>query len=537
MCDSASDSAGIEEEIIYVRFMLDGKPTIKFISLKPLAKADAAGIKSAIVESLEVDANQTLGKWKNRLVGFGADGAAVMMGHLGGVAAKLKEEAPHIIEMHCCAHRLELAVKDAAKADSFLQSMDEFLEDLYKLYHYSPVCWHGLQEAGQALGVSVVKPVNVFGTRWLPHRERAIKAVERNWKALVTHLEQVALEDGRSERKNKAQGFLRQLVSVKFLLYMNFTVKFYDIMTSLSLTFQQQTSTIETAFTKTNSTIEMLEKLSRSSKLSKLLIKGMSEDFMKYQAVVLDRHSFLTGCDTRATRLRGAYDSDSIVQQAKEKITRLLAITIRSLKDRFQSFQDNPVISASRIFEVRLWPQNVESLSTYGDDQISILAEHFKYVLDEAGLNATSAETEWHGLKDFVRRKVLAEQGLSLGVSSLWESILQTANEEFRNILGLVEIVLLFPIHTAECERGFSMMKRVKSDWRSRLKPSTLNDLLTVQLSGITMRSFVPDRAIGLWWQSSGGHGRRPDAQPHGPHPRRQHSVEHDDSDSETESD
>ena len=80
-------------------------------------------------------------------------------------------------------------------------------------------------------------------------------------------------------------------------------------------------------------------------------------------------------------------------------------------------------------------------------------------------------------------------------------------------------------------------MRRVKSDWRSRLRPSTVNDLLTVQLSDTTMRSFVPDRAIGLWWQLSGRHARRPDTQPHGPHGRRQRSVEHDDSVTETESD
>ena len=136
-------------------------------------------------------------------------------------------------------------------------------------------------------------------------------------------------------------------------------------MSSLSLTFQQNTSTVETAFTKINATIETLEKLSWRSKLRKLLLKGMSEDLMKYQDVVLESHSLLTGCDTRGTtRLKGAYDthSDSIVEQAKEKITRLLAITISWMKNRFQSFHDNnSVISASRIIDVRLWPQNVES--------------------------------------------------------------------------------------------------------------------------------------------------------------------------------
>ena len=32
------------------------------------------------------------------------------------------------------------------------------------------------------------------------------------------------------------------------------------------------------------------------------------------------------------------------------------------------------------------------------------------------------------------------------------------------NILALVGITMVLPVHVAECKRGFSMMRRVKSD-------------------------------------------------------------------------
>ena len=126
MCDGATDSS-MTEEIIYLQLLVDGKPTTKFLALKPVAKADAAGTMSAVIESLEIDAALNFGAWKSRLVGLGADGTAVMMGHRGGVVAKLKEEAPQVIEMHCCAYRLELAIKDSAVGDPYLKVMDEFL--------------------------------------------------------------------------------------------------------------------------------------------------------------------------------------------------------------------------------------------------------------------------------------------------------------------------------------------------------------------------------------------------------------------------
>ncbi|MED6284326.1 hypothetical protein CHARACLAT_018103, partial [Characodon lateralis] len=44
--------------------------------------------------------------WMDRLVGFGADGAAVNMGCRGGVIALLKEEVgEHVIPLHCMPHR------------------------------------------------------------------------------------------------------------------------------------------------------------------------------------------------------------------------------------------------------------------------------------------------------------------------------------------------------------------------------------------------------------------------------------------------
>ena len=42
--------------------------------------------------------------WKEKVVAFGTDGAAVMVGELGGVFALLKGDIPHLIKVHCIAH-------------------------------------------------------------------------------------------------------------------------------------------------------------------------------------------------------------------------------------------------------------------------------------------------------------------------------------------------------------------------------------------------------------------------------------------------
>ena len=83
----------------------------RFVALKELKSADGtvAAIKSALEENCE------LKDWKERLVGLSADGAAVNMGIHTGAAKRLQDEVPHLVPVHCCAHRVELAIKSVSE--------------------------------------------------------------------------------------------------------------------------------------------------------------------------------------------------------------------------------------------------------------------------------------------------------------------------------------------------------------------------------------------------------------------------------------
>ena len=48
-----------------------------------------------------------------------------MMGRQNGVLKKIKYDVPHLIEMHCVAHRLELAILDAFKFESILNELKD----------------------------------------------------------------------------------------------------------------------------------------------------------------------------------------------------------------------------------------------------------------------------------------------------------------------------------------------------------------------------------------------------------------------------
>ena len=52
LSDGSTDKRIIEEEIVYVRFVEDGKPHTKLVSIESRSSVDAAGIMTAIQDSI-----------------------------------------------------------------------------------------------------------------------------------------------------------------------------------------------------------------------------------------------------------------------------------------------------------------------------------------------------------------------------------------------------------------------------------------------------------------------------------------------------
>ena len=80
----------------------------KFVAVKLLPKPDAVNTVTAVIDALESGCE--LADWKLRLVGLSADGVAVNMGSRSRAAKRLKDLSPHLVSVHCCAHRLELSI-------------------------------------------------------------------------------------------------------------------------------------------------------------------------------------------------------------------------------------------------------------------------------------------------------------------------------------------------------------------------------------------------------------------------------------------
>jgi hypothetical protein len=96
-----------------------------------------------------------------------------------------------------------------------------------------------------------------------------------------------------------------------------------------------------------------------------------------------------------------------------------------------------------------------------------------------------------------------------------WEHLHQQVGG-VSNVLKVISLAQSIPAHSADCERGFSLMKQIKSDWRSRLTSQRLTSLMMIKLRSPSIKDFNPDTAINVWHTES-SRARRPFQMPYGP--------------------
>ena len=84
----------------------------KYATIQGVEKSDADGVLVSIVNGFK---HVGINNWREGLVACGSDGASVMTGVRNGVIAKLRQEVPWLIGIHCIAHKFELAILDGIK--------------------------------------------------------------------------------------------------------------------------------------------------------------------------------------------------------------------------------------------------------------------------------------------------------------------------------------------------------------------------------------------------------------------------------------
>ena len=174
-------------------------------------------------------------------------------------------------------------------------------------------------------------------------------------------------------------------------------------------------------------------------------------------------------------------------------ITRRNTFLIVSVSFLMTSVQS--IVAAFAIINPHLWP--TEGL-------VRIIA-YFQSPLKSADFSEHDAQ------KERIQFKLESSRyHCGLAVHELWKLAFTQQQSKYNNLLKVVNILLVLPMTTAVCKRGFSCLNRIKSDQRTRLVERTTEDLMRISIDGPSIEEFDPIPAIEIWWKDT-KRTRRPD--------------------------
>lgn len=406
-----------------------------------------------------------------------------MMGVRKGVATLLKNNVPWLVEIQCLAHKLELAIKECLKG-TYMDSIVDILTSVYYFYKGSPKPLRELEEIAEFMEEHFLKPERANGTRWVEHKQRALCKLEKNWGQIVLHLENYATDTSNAaEDRAKAKGIHTKLVQYKLVLYMYFLLHLFDQMAQLSLLFQQDDITVPSVVLKVENVQLMLTSL--------LTVNGPNLDTF---------YATVNGAEYKGYSLKNLIDHGVFERDMDRIIGSLLAVIDRRFSNVIGGVN---IYRAAQIFDPRNWSADQNELVLYGRNKLGILLRHFSVLLTQAHvpIQDNIVYAQWSELKVLVNSSNALK---NLHPNALWQRIFKTDQDredsDYSQILKVIFLTELYPLSTACCDRGFSTMKKIKTDWRCRLATETLDDLMRVKISGsATVRDFEPRPVVNRW--------------------------------------
>lgn len=99
------------------------------------------------------------------MIRFASDGANVMFGDKNSVAARLKQDIPHLFTMKCICHFLALAASYTSKC--ILAEIEEMMTNIYRYLKYRCKRQGKLNDLQKLLEIPEHKVLKLFKLRWL----------------------------------------------------------------------------------------------------------------------------------------------------------------------------------------------------------------------------------------------------------------------------------------------------------------------------------------------------------------------------------
>ena len=455
MLDETCDISVQKKLAIYVKFIENGTTTVAFLGNNQITDCTAAGIESSLVDFLVSKGICT--ENFEKVFGLGTDGAAVMTGRLNGLGAKLKRRNPELVQVHCVAHRLNLAASQAGKNIEYCQTYHSRIHSLYDFYTNSQPRYDRLRELQRLLHDGKVEQITEpSSVRWLSV-EACVKKVFSSFDAIVMSL------DG--EKDAKAIGLYNFIANTLFLLFTALLIDVLTVIGILSLTFQQDSVDISHIRHNVESTTSAIEAMKVGSDQVDRVLQALGN---VPPAGVKNTYNGVEILDNNQLRQRFSNLRDTY-----------LNTVIAYLGDRFPQNDMDLLECFDILLNPKRYPDAANDIQVYGQDQLRTLGEHYQVI------DRNRAQAVFLVFKHLAR----SYKG-SLSFAKFCCKLINEFSDQYPDFAMLARLALVIPVSSAPCERGFSVQNALKTKVRNRLNPERLNRLMFIKLIGPDIDRF-----------------------------------------------
>ena len=421
LIDESTDVSHTEQLSLYASWVENGESVSYLIGLIAIhGSPDAENIFTQIMkhfENINVDIN--------KMTGFGSDGASVMTGADTGVAVRLRNEiGAHLITIHCVSHCVALSAKTGIETSTLSSLAEDILSKISYDFANSPKRDDELAKiANTFAGQEILKILKYHKVRWLS-RTQCVGRLIQMMKPLLAFYQ--------ADSKFKVR--YHQLANYGVQRFFHFL---YDVLLQLQkLTkiTQEKVSNLKKIRTKYLKCVETL--------------KSLLNNIGRHEQNFLD--TIKSGLGSTFTLYGHGLSSTFSESDVLEARTLFLNPIIQDLENRFDTLTES-----TDTFSLFLDLEDLEVDNVF--NEIQTLATSYNMVPSHlvAEFNSLIYEIETSQME----------------TSEAIMKFLEKNKGHFPLLHFLYQIYMTLPTSTAEVERGFSLMNRIKTPERNKLGP------------------------------------------------------------------
>jgi hypothetical protein len=442
--DGTIDISGNHQESICLRYIdKDLQPHEEFIGFYELQDTTGAAVANAIFDVL-LRLNLPI----ENLRGQSFDGASNMSGVYHGCQAIVRHQQPLALYVHCGAHCINLIAQSSCDSTPLIRDALAVVQELGALFSTSSNTRASFNEISQQSGLSTTKIKPLCPTRWLV-RVKAITSLLDQYSLVLDTLNKIG--QSTSHVAVRSRGLHSQLTEGTTVLALLIALEILKPLEMLNRSLQSTNTTVGGMMQAVEVVFEDMQ-LNRSNVAFERVLQSATDFKGKYNLDEIRLPRFRQP-PARLTGQARAYQPETVSDYYRPLMFQFIDVACQGLQERF--------IANKSLHEYKALEQIL--LSGVADDETRKLLAPYREI------DWTSFSTE---LRMFHKHKKYSSLSEAAGLLRMMSMEMRSL---FPEVEKLIKLLLVCPAATAEAERSFSALRRLKTWLRNTMLQDRLN--------------------------------------------------------------